>query len=262
MYSQRGSFIFCSFDIGGIIMNNNYLEYILTPTNLLMISSIEFDPNDEWIKQIILSSMTGQFHFNIKFVLKDEVIDKSQTQLVQKCNYSYGIKLFHPHFVGLFLDGQRQPATYQGKIIDPVTLTKSDEESLLNQICLVVQKRNSNVYKRLYRNVLQIADPIARFMLLYSLMQLALGAESQKELDNFIKISKWYNASLDRVTTRKGSDIKETIYSWLRNAIGHTQETYVIEGKEYNFEEILEELDQFVDTLSLITKQAIENRKI
>ncbi|BFH11511.1 hypothetical protein WJ0W_005450 [Paenibacillus melissococcoides] len=254
-------------------MNKNYLEYSLTPTNLLMVSSIEFDPNDEWIEKINISSMRGHFHLNLKFELRDNATIHSQAQLKQKCNmllaiiedelsFSYGIKLHHPHFLGLYLNGNRQPATHQGIIIEPVTLTKPDEELLLNQICVAVQNRNSNVYKRLYRNVLQIADPIARFMLLYSLMQLALEADNQKQVDDFIRITSWYNSTLDRITTRKGANFKETIYSWLRNAVGHTQESYMIGGRSYSFEEILEEIDRFVDTLSLITRQAIETNKI
>ncbi|OPH52184.1 hypothetical protein BC351_33160 [Paenibacillus ferrarius] len=133
---------------------------------------------------------------------------------------------------------------------------------MLNKICVAVQKRSSHVYKRLYRNVLQIADPIARFMLLYSLLQLALEADNQKGVDDFIRITTWYNSSLDRITTRTGANFKETIYSWLRNAVGHTQESYIIGGRSYSFEEILEEIDSFVDTLSLITRQAIEANKI
>ncbi|MGO4787424.1 hypothetical protein AB4124_08330 [Paenibacillus sp. 2KB_20] len=254
-------------------MNNNYLEYSLTPTNLLMVSSIDFDPNDEWIEKIKISSMPGHFHFNLKFELRENAIKQSQARLKQKCNmllaiiedelsFSYGIKLYHPHFLGLFLDGDRQLATHQGIIIEPITLSQSDEESLLNKICEVVQNRSSHVYKRLYRNVLQIADPIARFMLLYSLMQLALEADNQKEVDNFIRITTWYDSNLDRITTRKRASYKETIYSWLRNAIGHTQESYIIGGRSYSFEEILVEVDRFVDELSLITRQAIENNKI
>lgn len=254
-------------------MNNNYLEYSLTPTNLLMVSSIEFDPNDEWIEKVNISSMMGHFHFNLKFVLRDNAIKHSQSQLKQKCNlllaiiedelsFSHGIKLYHPHFLGLFLDGNRQLATHQGIEIEPITLTKPDEELLLKNIAVAVKNRNSNVYKRLYRNILQIADPIARFMLLYSLLQLALEADNQKEVDDFIRITTWYNSTLDRITTRKRANFKETIYSWLRNAVGHTQESYIIGGKSYSFEEILQEIDRFVDTLSLITRQAIETNKI
>ncbi|KAF6558318.1 hypothetical protein G9G63_25975 [Paenibacillus sp. EKM202P] len=254
-------------------MSNNYLEYLLTPANLLMVSSIEFDPNDEWIEEINIRSMSEQFHFNLRFVLRDNAINQSQVQLKQKCNmllaiiedelsFSYGIKLHHPHFLGLYLDGKRQPATHRGIINESVTLTKPDEELLLKQICVAVQNQSYNEYKRLYRNVLQIADPIARFVLLYSLIQLALDANSQREVDDFIRTTTWYNATLDRTTTKKGANAKETIYSWLRNTIGHTQESYIIGGRSYSFEEILEEIDKFVDTFSLITKHAIETNKI
>jgi hypothetical protein len=90
----------------------------------------------------------------------------------------------------------------------------------------------SEPYKRLYRAALQSVDPIARFMFLYSILFDVLDAKSkwgQSTVDSFIRkhCRDVYKPTEDRGSKRipknKKPPRQETIYTWLRNQVGHTE---------------------------------------
>jgi hypothetical protein len=66
----------------------------------------------------------------------------------------------------------------------------------------------------LFRMVLQSADPSTEFMLLYSLL-LTLTGPHQADVDVFVRRHEV------GVEERPGRAKNETIYSWLRNEVGH-----------------------------------------
>jgi hypothetical protein len=123
-----------------------------------------------------------------------------------------------------------------------------------------IPRCKSEPYKRLYRSALQSVDPIARFMFLYSILFDVLDAESewgQSTVDSFIR--KHCRAEYKRTEDRRSQRIpknkkpprQETIYTWLRNQVGHTQSDseIIVVGKM-----IEEKLGEF----STIVRKAIK----
>lgn len=92
-------------------------------------------------------------------------------------------------------------------------------------------------YKRLYRSAMSSDDNVARFMFLYSILFDVLEAEDkngQRTVDAFIRNeckrideNFVYKHFEDRPSEKKDkngvSKRNETIYTWLRNQVGHTQ---------------------------------------
>lgn len=75
-------------------------------------------------------------------------------------------------------------------------------------------------YVNLFINISQMKDTIGKFILFYSLLSALHG--KQKSVDEFIKS---VQPSIEcRDSTRVGATFQETIYSFLRNQIGHTTE--------------------------------------
>jgi len=77
-----------------------------------------------------------------------------------------------------------------------------------------------NDYTRIFIEVSKLKDPISKFTLYYSLLSVLKG--NQKKVDKFIEsVDK---DVIKRETTRKNKKFKETIYTYLRNQVGHVQE--------------------------------------
>ncbi|WP_413304424.1 methylamine utilization protein MauJ [Bacillus sp. 1P10SD] len=118
----------------------------------------------------------------------------------------------------------------------------------------------SEPYKRLYRAALQSVDPIARFMFLYSILFDVLEAEiewGQFTVDSFIRkhCKDVYKRTEDKKSKRIQKNKKppryETIYTWLRNQVGHTQ-------SDSEIIEIGRMIDEKLGELSTIVKKAFK----
>ncbi|WP_374148935.1 methylamine utilization protein MauJ [Priestia megaterium] len=110
-------------------------------------------------------------------------------------------------------------------------------------------------YKRLYRAAMRNKDDVARFMFLYSLLYQVLDVSAQWKIDEYIRsesCKRWYREEEDMQSTRypTNSDKKETIYTWLRNQVGHTQSNSQIKS-------VAGIIQVKVNELSCILKQAI-----
>jgi hypothetical protein len=96
--------------------------------------------------------------------------------------------------------------------------TEEQISSLERQFSVV----KNEPYKGLYKAALQNTDSVARFMFLYSILFDVLNAAGQLDVDNHIRGLVVYDSSEDRKSTRNPNKM-ETIYTWLRNQVGHTQ---------------------------------------
>jgi hypothetical protein len=122
----------------------------------------------------------------------------------------------------------------------------------------------SEPYKRLYRAALQNVDPVARYMFLYSILFDVLEAENQwgqSTVDSFIRkhCKEVYERKEDKKSNRPPKNNKqprmETIYTWLRNQVGHTQTNSEIVG-------IAKMIEEKLGDFEIIVKKAIKQRKV
>lgn len=115
-----------------------------------------------------------------------------------------------------------------------------------------ISKEGFEPYKRLYRAAMRNRDDVARFMFLYSLLHQVLNVNTQGKIDEYIRSEscrQWYRREEDMQST-KYSNKKETIYTWLRNQVGHTQTNSEIKN-------VTKIIQIKVNELSCILKQAI-----
>jgi hypothetical protein len=103
-----------------------------------------------------------------------------------------------------------------------VTLTSSETLSLLAGLPIADPTRK--VRRQLYRATLNIEGPLARFVLLYSVLLLVCG-DSQKKVDVCICRLR---PDTQRYKDRNG--LKETVFTRLRNKLGHGRPDWSIES--------------------------------
>ncbi|WP_018393295.1 hypothetical protein [Bacillus sp. 37MA] len=116
-----------------------------------------------------------------------------------------------------------------------------------------LKQQQYDPYRRLYRIALQNEDPVARFVLLYNILLEKLGAgqegkEEQKAVDEFIRVhcKETYKVEEDMLSYEEKR--VETIYTWLKNQIGHTKTNREMEEVKSKIQEKLSELCLIVQT--------------
>jgi hypothetical protein len=125
----------------------------------------------------------------------------------------------------------------------PKNISKELEQSLIDNSLLT--KLKNDPYQRLYRAAMRTVDQLGKFMLLYGILYDLL--KSQKKIDELIKREE--PGVEERASTRKGKD-NETIYTWLRNQIGHPQ-------KDTNLSKVEIEISRVCDKLAYIVNNVI-----
>lgn len=141
---------------------------------------------------------------------------------------------------------------YQKSSIDHIQLQYSPDTKCLDSLKMQIENRwrHRNVLIRLFRNSISQEDPVTRYLLLYNVLLFA-NSDKQKELEICI-------ISIDPNVEKKPSpkDNKpETIYTRLRNEIGHARQE--VESQK-TITEITEHLSKFTN----IVKQVVLNHKL
>lgn len=121
----------------------------------------------------------------------------------------------------------------------PVTLTSSKTLSLLASLPIADPTRK--VRRHLYRAALNVKEPLARFMLLYGIL-LQIFRDDQKKVDDCICGLRPNTLLLE---TRNG--YKETMFSELRNKVGHPRSDWSIESLVHQADTLLPD---FVEILA------------
>jgi hypothetical protein len=128
-------------------------------------------------------------------------------------------------------------------ILKPITQVEID-----NVLKSLDDKKNLNInYIKLYKMALNNSDPIARFMLLYSILEFVLPGRGQPKVCKFAFIKGGFKK--EHHNSAKNRD--ECIFTCLRNQIGHT------DGSA-DFEQVRRGMNTNNESLAGLTKLAIE----
>lgn len=158
-----------------------------------------------------------------------------------------GKKIVGSASMELFKIPQKKEVTYESINDMFIELDKSDGElEYLNQSKEFYEKR---------RQIFLSKNNVGNFIGLYAFLSEVLGGKHQKEIDNYIRKHTSYDSKNDRPTTRKDQSFDETIFSWLRNQIGH------IDLNSTNFDEVSKEINDWHEELYNITLGAIKDNK-
>jgi hypothetical protein len=241
-------------------------------SNMPLIRDITYKVNDKVIDSVKITAQDGYLylHFFIKDEINDlELIRKSTRTMCYKIMNVISIEhralLGYPQEHEVIFNGKSEPRQLDGRFAPQSNFPKTNDEILQLERRLENLDKYSDDYIVLFRNAMQNWDDVGRFILLYSILLLIKG--NQTAVDNYIY-------SLDKtVETRKSTNFKkkikldkeykksllpagkETIYTWLRNAIGHTKEEYSEFG--LTWEQIVVSIEQNVDKLAEIVRKSI-----
>ncbi|MGQ8809783.1 hypothetical protein [Bacillus sp. NA_165.1] len=141
-------------------------------------------------------------------------------------------------------------------------LTQTDSAEIINNLGNQSFEDDilKNPYVSILINSLRIEGVVGRFIQLYGLLQMVVPpanpgrATYQREIDDFIRNTgfSFYDENEDMRSTRPGASAndKDTIYTWLRNQVGHT-------GSNVDVPDVQNQIEDKVNELFLITKTAI-----
>ncbi|GEM_PF-6607383 len=101
-------------------------------------------------------------------------------------------------------------------------------------------------YIDLFMSITGLKDNIGKYVMLYSMLTALLG--NQKEVDTFIR--RVYPEVLERKTTLPKMHFTETIYTYLRNQIGHTSD-------QVKVHELNKEVDRHLEGLAKVVKKSL-----
>ncbi|OMF40342.1 methylamine utilization protein MauJ [Paenibacillus peoriae] len=183
------------------------------------------------------------FSKGISFESAKKMGDKLADQFFNHFSYAKDIGLGRSEYIrSSFVESEiisRMEVNYS--IISPIE--SSDIENVLESL----ENNNLNLnYMKLYRTALNNTDPIAEFMILYSILEFILPGRGQPKVCRFAMRHGYkkdhYNKSKKR---------QECLFTWLRNKIGHTD-------GDVDFEQVKTLMSQNNRKLAELTKSAID----
>lgn len=115
----------------------------------------------------------------------------------------------------------------------------------------LLNKLKTNMKFHLFKSAIYIQDPFGKFMFLYSILYDIL--KNQNNVETFIKENHNGIELRKRIKTNfdgNEKEVEETIFTWIRNHIGHTHTTT-------NMEEVKGNIDKYLQSLVNLVKKAI-----
>jgi len=125
----------------------------------------------------------------------------------------------------------------------PTTMDSLATKFLFDDLLDTDMKRR--VWRHLFRDALNIEEPIARFMLLYGILLLVCG-DNQKKVDDCI-----WRLRPSTVPSEDRNRRKKTTYCELRNELGHGR-------PGWNIERLLQKAETLLPEFTAIVAEAIE----
>ncbi len=247
---------------GGEILN--YFEYTARTKNFDCYGSVEFNPGDSKIEKVIIE-VNDKDSISIKFVFSDlvnakieEVHDHIEKNLLDSLINKI---IFNTHST-VISDVSIDRLVYRGNIevyggkVDINCKAKIVTTYDINNLKQIFESKyvNNNGWYNMYRVVHSIKDPKARYMLLYGIITLMHNNLKQWKIDKIINaVCQKNNIPVEYRDNNKYKNNEDTIYTWLRNEIGHPVQAT-------KPEEVFKEIEVYVEHLSQIVKIIIKEK--
>ncbi|MGP4107777.1 hypothetical protein [Virgibacillus sp. L01] len=230
--------------------------YKLDIVNLRFDEVIEIAPSEILVKKIEMLKEEDQVHVWLCF---DEGIDLEVIKDVSESElYNLTRMLFYKLNI-ITLSHYR--VRIETKEFNEVTSRYPIQQILYKELSSdeIIEIKNilvdslpilNNNYMDLYYSAMNIHEPVARYMFLYSILlqEYRDSKRPQEEIDNYIRD---FLGDVEERNSTKHNNM-ETIYTFLRNQIGHTQEYTDIK-------KLREEVTEHTKNLSDLVKNKIFN---
>ncbi len=217
----------------------------------------------------ILLEATTEGDLKISFFVSDvesandacRLTQGTVVDIIDKLSFELGVPISNPQLSGATVTHEIESEKgSNSKIldvhgIDTVTFScrveivqKLGLEAINNTRTFLKKKDISNFrYFPVFRSALNNDDPVVRFMMLYKILLHKFG-DNQREVDQFIRVSE---PGVPETPRPDKPEIMETVYTRLRNEIGHVRPSAVPEQTR-------NEIANWVNHLVGLVKKAIE----
>jgi hypothetical protein len=215
-------------------------EFVIIPESHVTVSEIRIVPAQE----VTAPPCKLRIQFYLKQAVKKKElppeIEQYLNYILDSLAFEHGLSIAIIRRVGGFY------VTAHG--VAKRGFTEEHISNLERQLSVV----KNEPYKGLYKAALQNTDSVARFMFLYSILFDVLKAAVQSDVDKYIRSQTGYDSNEDRKSTRNPTKM-ETIFTWLRNQVGHTQ-------TDSEINQINSLIQTIINNFSNIVKEAISKR--
>ncbi|MCM3567866.1 hypothetical protein [Neobacillus mesonae] len=157
---------------------------------------------------------------NLKIITKEKLIE-----LIDLLLYKYNVVFYDFYLSKIELNesdaiGQTR-FDMQIKIYQEISEVNKKELQNLIRDKHLIHSIQSKTNFQLFKEAMRVREEIGQFVILYSIL-IDLKGPQQFKVDNFIKSAE---KNVELRTSTKNENQKETIYTWIRNQLGHTQKT-------------------------------------
>lgn len=236
----------------------NYIEYI-AEINAPLSNSLIIDYNTSEITNIEVekqdSELILRFHFEDTNIKEEEVYEATHQLAFDIANlisyrFNLGCRSLHR---SVFCRNGKRTSYGRGISIGISTMqiigdnTIQIKESFKDKDFL--RELRNNPYHLMFREIMLVNHTLSKYLLLYSLIHLLCG-DNQKNVEVFVKANE-QNVEIMERKRSDGKNEKMTVYTTLRNRIGHM-------GTDEDINSLTEDMSRTIYGLIRLVKIAIE----
>jgi hypothetical protein len=232
-----------------MIMETQYIEYkvsspffyLNSPINVMIENvkiNIETAKNSQEDEELIIRF---EFFGDCQETHK-QISEQLLEKLLDKLSFEFNLQLGNPYITSLSIAGQKTISNrMQGKYR---VVYAPDQSSIDKLLSFFLTEVKDHTYLRMFRYALKNNDPVDRFMFLYSILALLKG--NQVRIDSFIRRTSYYNKEENMKSGNPRRNTDETIFTWLRNQVGHVDQETDISFIRKKIQEKLSDLTEIV----------------
>ncbi|ODP30247.1 hypothetical protein PTI45_00317 [Paenibacillus nuruki] len=222
-------------------INEFFVEYTNDKIEKLYIKVInEPITNPEYGKVSIFVYFKNNVNYNDVVDIGDRVVDEFLNYL------SYTMKIGFSKSISTYNNFEENLSINNSMIVKLKIACPLNQDTIDETLKNIAEKPLNVIFLEMYKSALNNNDDVARFMMLYSVLDFVISGTGQSRICKFAQQNSYPRSYRNTVKKRN-----ECIFTYLRNKIGHTDDTV-------DFEDTKREMRNNVSKLADLLKKAIE----
>lgn len=241
---------------------SKYLQYICSSQSAFVEHEVSVELSDEEIKEVHIKfssegdkpkrgliRITIWYQEPIDYDRAKELGDHKIQEIINSLVFVRGVQVGEPYLISENI--KPQPLITNRMSIKFDVMYDLKQEQIDEFVGLIKTSQTSHIYYELYKQSMNHHDGLGKFMFLYSLLMVIIGAREQNDVDVHILLASPNELNNRRRSTKMNKNMVrssklETRFTWLRNQLGHTQVDSEIALVIKEINECLNDLDDIV----------------
>jgi hypothetical protein len=229
----------------------------MAPVTGLQLDSIEISYSLPTVEKLSLETQEGgwikiDFHLSNMFAIEDaeDIAKPILRSIIDRLAFELDVSIGEPYLRGATLPKDPSASVYTTTASLPVSwrVLAPDvipDATRRREIAMLLEQPFSrpDLYSA-YRFALNQSDAVARYMFLYNIL-LQLHSDAQRQVDDFIRQEE---PNVPQSPNPLNANVMETVYTRLRNEIGHTRAGTTPEQTRSEMEDHIAALQTLVKT--------------